>query len=98
MGTRTPFDVGVAPTNNYATVTKTLNFISHLSRATELSGPLKPCHAEFLQTLMAEYRGTRLTLVMEIFIDLSSKFYFQVLDKVKTLPEETLQRFINEAR
>ena len=40
------------------------DFISHLSRPTELTGPLKPCHAEFLQTLMAEYRGTRLTLVL----------------------------------
>ena len=76
-----------------------------MSRATELSGPLKPCHAEFLQTLMAEYRGTRLTMVMAsvldlAFVTLNSNItkYFQVLDKVKTLPEETLQRFINEAR
>ena len=32
------------------------------------------------------------------FLDLTSIKFFQVLDKVKTLPEEMLQRFINEAR
>ena len=42
-----------------------------MSRTTELAGPLKPCHAEFLQTLMAEYRGTRLTMVMAIFAELA---------------------------
>ena len=32
-------------------------------RLTEMTGPLKPRHAEFLQQLMAEYGGTRLTKV-----------------------------------
>ena len=33
------------------------------NRLTEMTGPLKPRHAEFLQQLMAEYGGTRLTKV-----------------------------------
>ena len=32
---------------------------------TELNGPLKPYHAEFLQTLMAEYSGEKLTKVTQ---------------------------------
>ena len=34
-------------------------------RLTEMTGPLKPRHAEFLQQLMAEYGGARLTKVGE---------------------------------
>ena len=37
-----------------------------MPRATEMTGPLKPWHAEFLQTLMAEYGGEKLTKVVAI--------------------------------
>ena len=37
-----------------------------LSRAAEMTGPLKAWHAEFLQTLMAEYSGEKLTKVTQV--------------------------------
>ena len=40
-----------------------------MSRAAEMTGPLKPRHAEFLQTIMAEYRGEKLTKVAAKFYD-----------------------------
>ena len=38
----------------------------------ELNGPLKPYHAEFLQTLMAEYSGEKLTKVTQVLKTWSS--------------------------
>ena len=35
-----------------------------MPRTAEMTGPLKPWHAEFLQTLMAEYGGEKLTKVV----------------------------------
>ena len=51
------------------------------SKRTEMAGPLKAWHAEFLQTLMAEYIGEKLT---------------KVLGYVKTLPEEVVDKFAKE--
>merc|ERR1719209_2414426 len=58
-----------------------INIESGSSKATEMTGPLKPWHAEFLQTLMAEYGGEKLT---------------KVLEYVKTLPEEVLDKLAKE--
>ena len=49
-------------------------------RLTEMTGPLKPRHAEFLQQLMAEYGGARLTKVdavvklICVYWDVSSRY------------------------
>ena len=51
------------------------------SKTTEMTGPLKAWHAEFLQTLMAEYIGEKLTKILEF---------------VKTLPEEVVDKFAKE--
>ena len=40
-----------------------------------MTGPLKPWHAEFLQTLMAEYGGEKLTKVVAIIIMMSCSMY-----------------------
>ena len=37
-----------------------------LRRATEMTGPLKAWHTEFLQRLMAEYSGEKLTKVTQV--------------------------------
>ena len=79
------------------------------NRLTEMTGPLKPRHAEFLQQLMAEYGGTRLTKVnissniglinLHFLFPIKSIFsrYMQVLEKVKSLPEEVLDSLIEQA-
>merc|ERR550519_1672812 len=58
-----------------------INIEAGPSKAAEMTGPLKPRHAEFLQTIMAEYRGEKLT---------------KVLEHVKTLPEEVLDKLAKE--
>ena len=58
-----------------------INFEAGSSKQTELSGPLKPRHAEFLQMVMADYKGEKLTKVLEF---------------VKTLPEEVLDKLAKD--
>ena len=58
-----------------------INIEAGSSKATETTGPLKPWHAEFLQTLLAEYSGEKLT---------------KVLEYVKTLPEGVLDKLAKE--
>merc|ERR1719400_268371 len=58
-----------------------INFEAGSSKQTEMSGPLKPRHAEFLQMVMADYKGEKLTKVLEF---------------VKTLPEEVLDKLAKE--
>ena len=52
-----------------------LTLMNLLSRATEMTGPLKPYHAEFLQTLMAEYSGEKLTKVTLSRPDVFEDYY-----------------------
>merc|ERR1719400_1376625 len=58
-----------------------INFEAGSSKQTEMSGPLKPRHAEFLQMVMADYKGEKLT---------------KVLEYVKTLPEEVVDKLAKE--
>ena len=64
-----------------------------------MTGPLKAYHAEFLQTLMADYSGEKLTKVTKAEDSLkfmTTTIWYQVLDFVKTLSEEVLDKLIKE--